>query len=74
MKEEDIRYVLEHPLKKGSGGIGLFNTNRRLRQMFGSGLSIQSREGLGTTVSFEIPVNSSPESSNNVIDFNGNSG
>ncbi|OXM83518.1 ATP-binding protein [Paenibacillus rigui] len=56
MQAEGIRDVLEHPVKKGTGGIGLFNTNRRLTQMYGKGLSIQSKEGQGTSVSFIIPA------------------
>ncbi len=60
MKEEDIQYVLEHPAKKGWGGIGLFNTNRRLEQMYGSGLLIESKEGEGTSVSFVIPAGNAP--------------
>lgn len=56
MKVEDVRHVLDHPAKKGWGGIGLSNTNRRLEQMYGIGLSIESKEGEGTSVSFVIPT------------------
>ncbi|MCU6708639.1 ATP-binding protein [Paenibacillus sp. J5C_2022] len=42
---------------KNSGGIGVYNTNRRLLQLYGSGLAISSRQGEGTTVSFRIPWN-----------------
>ncbi|GGN97776.1 hypothetical protein GCM10010969_16020 [Saccharibacillus kuerlensis] len=37
-------------------GIGTRNTDRRLKRMYGSGLSIHSRLGIGTTVSFQIPA------------------
>ncbi len=37
------------------GGIGLRNTERRLRQRYGSGLHIESSPGAGTTVSFRAP-------------------
>nr|WP_242069733.1 ATP-binding protein [Paenibacillus dendritiformis] len=37
------------------GGIGLFNTDKRLRKQYGQGLNIQSAKGEGTTVSFFIP-------------------
>lgn len=37
------------------GGIGLFNTDKRLRKQYGHGLIIQSVKGEGTTVSFFIP-------------------
>jgi len=40
---------------KDKGGIGVSNTNRRLTQTYGKGLSIVSEPGEGTTVSFEIP-------------------
>jgi Putative regulator of cell autolysis len=36
-------------------GIGLWNIDRRLRKLFGSGLTIESEPGKGTTVLFEIP-------------------
>ncbi|MCM3761720.1 ATP-binding protein [Alkalihalobacillus oceani] len=39
------------------GGVGLYNTNRRLKQLYGRGLSIQTRPGEGTTVSFRLPLN-----------------
>jgi two-component system, sensor histidine kinase ChiS len=36
-------------------GIGLWNTERRLKQLYGKGLQIDSMPGQGTTVSFQIP-------------------
>lgn len=36
-------------------GIGLLNTDRRLRQLYGKGLKIKSELGQGTVVSFSIP-------------------
>ncbi|MBD2844107.1 response regulator [Paenibacillus sp. IB182496] len=44
-----------------SRGIGLRNTDRRLRQLYGSGLSIASTPGSGTTVSFFVPAAGEPE-------------
>ncbi|MNZ81921.1 Sensor histidine kinase YpdA [compost metagenome] len=41
--------------RRGKAGIGLLNTDRRLKQLFGKGLSIHSELGVGTTVSFVIP-------------------
>ncbi|RCX21405.1 signal transduction histidine kinase [Fontibacillus phaseoli] len=38
-----------------SRGIGLVNTDRRLKQIYGQGLKITSILGKGTTVSFKIP-------------------
>lgn len=37
------------------GGVGIPNTNLRLKQLFGSGLEVTSILGEGTTVSFKIP-------------------
>ncbi|MBB6633078.1 response regulator [Cohnella thailandensis] len=36
-------------------GIGLANTDRRLKQIYGKGLLIRSRPGEGTSVSFAVP-------------------
>ena len=54
MDQRKIDQLLE-PTRKGAGGIGIFNTNRRLIQLYGQGLSIVSRPNEGTTVSFSIP-------------------
>ncbi|WP_336822271.1 ATP-binding protein [Sporosarcina sp. USHLN248] len=45
-------FVEEKPGK----GIGLMNTNKRLKQLYGKGLFIKSIEGIGTSVSFVIPI------------------
>jgi len=44
------------PSMQEKGGIGVVNTNRRLIQLYGSGLRIESKLGEGTTVSFVIPT------------------
>lgn len=54
MEQETIDRQLS-PTLKGKGGIGLSNTNRRLMQLYGQGLSIISKPGEGTTISFVIP-------------------
>jgi two-component system sensor histidine kinase ChiS len=54
MEEKQIAELLS-PTMRGKGGIGLANTNRRLRQLYGQGLSIASKLNEGTTVSFVIP-------------------
>lgn len=36
-------------------GIGLWNIDRRLKKLFGKGLTIESEPGKGTTVTFTIP-------------------
>ncbi|MCD9023346.1 hybrid sensor histidine kinase/response regulator [Cohnella silvisoli] len=55
MKQEKVQQVLGQA-RKGKEGIGLSNTHRRLTQMYGNGLSIHSKEGEGTILSFVIPL------------------
>ncbi|MBM7591398.1 ATP-binding protein [Brevibacillus fulvus] len=54
MDEHTLRTLFDgnHPKRSG---IGLLNTDRRLKQMYGKGLQMESRPGLGTTVSFSVP-------------------
>ncbi len=54
MEQERADQLLNLTMKS-KGGIGLSNTNRRLKQRYGKGLSIQSSPGEGTTVSFALP-------------------
>ncbi|WP_121639402.1 ATP-binding protein [Virgibacillus sp. Bac330] len=54
MKEDKVESLLEDSSSK-SKGIGLANTNRRFKQMFGKGLIIISEPDEGTTVIMEIP-------------------
>jgi len=56
MDQEKVMQLL-NPTMKGKGGIGLSNTNRRLTQLYGQGLTIYSEPNKGTTVSFIIPDN-----------------
>ncbi len=51
--EEVQRQVLEDA-SAASAGIGLRNTNRRLRQIFGKGLIFASVPGQGTSIAFRI--------------------
>lgn len=55
MSLEMVAHLL-NPAMKEKGGIGISNTNRRLIQLYGRGLSIDSKPGEGTTVSFVIPM------------------
>ncbi|WP_338751805.1 sensor histidine kinase [Bacillus sp. FJAT-52991] len=57
MKEERLKQVLDGKIDS-SRGIGLFNTNRRLQQIYGEGLQIHSSVNMGTEVFFTIPKNS----------------
>jgi sensor histidine kinase YesM len=43
-------------LPNGSVSIGLYNINTRLIRMYGKGINIKSEKGVGTRVSFEIPL------------------
>jgi len=54
MTNEQARQALAQPAS-GGRGVGLYNTNRRLRRLYGEGLRISSRPGEGTTVSFDVP-------------------
>ena len=54
MAEAIVRQNLDLSMKD-KGGIGVSNTNRRLTQTYGKGLSIVSKPGEGTTVSIDIP-------------------
>lgn len=53
--EQDKVIQLLSPTMMGKSGIGIANTHRRLTQLYGQGLSIYSKPGEGTTVSFIIP-------------------
>lgn len=54
MNEAQVSKLL-NPKGYKDQGIGLLNTDRRLTQLYGQGLKIQSIPGVGTTVSFIIP-------------------
>ncbi|MFD2170478.1 ATP-binding protein [Tumebacillus lipolyticus] len=56
MAADQVEHLLDQTADR-KGGIGLSNTNRRLTQLYGQGLSIQSTPQKGTTVSFVIPDN-----------------
>lgn len=55
MSPEKVEEVLNRHRKKGIG-IGLINTDKRLRQMYGKGLEIESWENKGTKVTITIPI------------------
>jgi len=50
------RLLNEPNRERNRSGIGLYNTNRRLIQLYGSGLTIVSKPGEGTSVSFVLPA------------------
>ncbi|MDF2660804.1 MAG: hypothetical protein K0Q94_3595 [Paenibacillus sp.] len=51
--EDTVKQLLNRNKNKRSG-IGLLNTDRRLKQFTGHGLRIESRTGAGTSVSFTV--------------------
>lgn len=53
MDPEKLRLMLGSGQRTGKG-VGLMNTDRRLKQVYGQGLMIDSTRGRGTTVSFVI--------------------
>ncbi len=53
MDEVKLKHILDMQPGKRTG-IGLLNTDRRLKQMYGKGLQIDSTLGQGTTVSFRV--------------------
>lgn len=54
IEEEKLRCLLETDAHSRRG-IGLINTDRRLKQLYGQGLHISSVPGEGTRVAFQIP-------------------
>lgn len=56
MDEDTVRSVLDSRLE-GKSGIGLPNTDRRLKQIYGKGLQIRSTPNQGTMISFVVPKN-----------------
>ncbi|MDA8227770.1 MAG: sensor histidine kinase [Desulfitobacterium hafniense] len=60
MSEERIRAISGNKVNSATGaGIGLSNVNNRLKYLYGqdSGLSIDSVEGRGTSITITIPMN-----------------
>lgn len=56
MDEEKIKqiFTIQPNWKKG---IGLMNTEQRLKRLYGKGLSVSSKPDVGTTVTFTVPSN-----------------
>lgn len=53
--EKQLETLLQ-PGSASTSGVGLKNTDKRLRQLYGRGLQISSTPGAGTVVSFKVPV------------------
>ncbi|OWA34077.1 hypothetical protein B9G55_17255 [Saccharibacillus sp. O16] len=56
MDEATLSGLLKPTHGAARQGIGTINTDRRLKKLYGSGLSISSRQGVGTSVTFRIPL------------------
>ncbi|WP_317890145.1 hybrid sensor histidine kinase/response regulator [Paenibacillus sabuli] len=54
MDEATVRALLS-PAPQGRRGVGVANTHSRLVRLYGQGLTIKSRVGAGTKVSFNLP-------------------
>ncbi|MFC4303708.1 ATP-binding protein [Cohnella boryungensis] len=54
MDKTTVQRILERRSDPGRQGIGLINTDQRLKQLYGQGLHIKSRLNEGTIVSFQI--------------------
>jgi two-component system sensor histidine kinase ChiS len=54
MSEHKLKKVMQSDVDKR--GVGLWNISQRIKLLYGKNIHIQSAEGLGTTVSFEIPI------------------
>ncbi|MCK0470170.1 ATP-binding protein [Halalkalibacter sp. APA_J-10(15)] len=55
IEKSRIHHLLDRGEESMHSGIGLANTNYRLKQLFGRGLQLESELGVGTSVSFKIP-------------------
>ncbi|WP_219640672.1 ATP-binding protein [Cohnella sp. CFH 77786] len=54
ISEEAVNQIL-NPVSAKRKGVGVHNTDRRLKRLYGTGLLIRSTPAKGTTVSFRIP-------------------
>lgn len=59
IQEETLEHIMDWRTN-GRSGIGLLNTDRRLKQFGGTGLSIESKWGIGTSVSFTVSKHHKP--------------
>ncbi|WP_042348342.1 hybrid sensor histidine kinase/response regulator [Bacillus massiliigorillae] len=55
ISKDQLQRLLTNQQKNVKQGIGLLNTDKRLKQLYGRGLEISSIQNFGTTVRFIIP-------------------
>ncbi|WAA09980.1 ATP-binding protein [Fervidibacillus albus] len=65
MDDKQLKQFMERKFN-GESGIGLINTDRRLKQTFGTGIQIQSKLNQGTKVSFFVNNDNSDLKSNDM--------
>ena len=53
MDEATMKKLFNMP--KENQSIGIYNIDKRLKNQYGKGLTVESTPGLGTCVSFKIP-------------------
>jgi sensor histidine kinase YesM len=56
MDEEKIEEIFNVQPNREKG-IGIINTEQRLKRLYGQGLHVSSMPGVGTTITFTVPVN-----------------
>lgn len=54
MDEDKIKQIFT-PQIEGKQGIGIVNTDQRLKRLYGKGLHVISEPGVGTTMTFTVP-------------------
>lgn len=56
MDDEQINEIFNNRSSE-LNGIGILNTDKRLKRLYGKGLMVTSKPQVGTTISFEVPKN-----------------
>ncbi len=57
MDEEKVQQIFTIPSDQKQG-IGIVNTQQRLKRLYGKGLQVTSELGVGTTITFTVPTDS----------------
>jgi len=57
MDEEKVKQIFTIPSDQKKG-IGIVNTQQRLKRLYGKGLQVTSELGVGTTITFTVPTDS----------------
>ena len=54
MSGQKLEEILKPDLDKK--GVGVWNINQRIKLLYGNSIRIESEEGIGTRISFDIPA------------------